>query len=118
MKLTQATITNPALRESLRNRLSKEGGGALLAYYLSSFWKFILIGGAIFFLIFLLWGGMMWISAGSNTESIKQAKDRIMNAAMGLGLLIASYAIMEYLLPMLGINIFYIDWETLTTGRP
>lgn len=113
MNLTQATITNPALKEKLQGKT----GGQLLAYYLASFWKFILIGGGIFFLIFLLWGAMMWISAGSNTESIRQAKDRIMNAAMGLGLLIASYAIMEYLLPMLGINIFYIDWETLTTGE-
>lgn len=112
MNLIQATITNPALREDL----GKKSGAELLAYYLGSFWKFIVIGGAIFFLIFLLWGGMMWISAGSDTNSIKQAKDRILNAGMGLGILVASYAILQYLLPLLGLDIFCIDWATLQTG--
>jgi len=112
MNLFQATITNPALREEL----GEKSGAELLAYYLGSFWKFIVIGGALFFLIFLLWGGMMWISAGSDPNSIKEAKDRIVNAGVGLGILVASYAIMQYFMPLLGLDIFCIDWATLQTG--
>ena len=112
MNLFQTTITNPALRDDL----GKKSGPDLFAYYLASFWKFIVIGGGIFFLIFLLWGGIMWISAGSDANSIKQAKDRIMNAGAGLGILVASYAIVQYLLPLLGLDIFCIDWQTLQTG--
>lgn len=112
MNFIQATIINPALDPDL----TQKSGPQLFAYYLGSFWKFIVIGGAIFFLIFLLWGGMMWISAGSDPNSIKEAKGRIMNAGMGLGILVASYAIMQYILPILGLDIFCVNWKTLQTG--
>lgn len=112
INLLSATITNPALRSDLGTK----SGAELFAYYLGSFWKAIIILGALFFLVFFLWGGMMWITSGSDAQGLKQAKERVINAALGLGILVASYAIMQYLLPILGLDIFCIDWQTLQTG--
>jgi len=45
------------------------------------------------FLIMVIYSGYQWISAGGNEEMIEQAKTRLRNAVIGLGVTLAAYAI-------------------------
>lgn len=52
----------------------------------------------------ILWGGFMWITAGGDQESLKTAKARIINALMGLGLVVTAYLIWRLALRFLGLS--------------
>ena len=48
---------------------------------------------AIIFIALMLYGGYLWMMDRGNDENIKRAKDLIMNAIIGLVVVIAAYAI-------------------------
>lgn len=52
----------------------------------------------VFFLVLIIYAGWQWIAAGGNEETIEKAKDRLKNAIIGLGVIIASYAITSWVL--------------------
>ena len=45
------------------------------------------------FLILIIWSGFQWMTAGGNTETITKAKQRIVNATIGLVIVLAAYSI-------------------------
>lgn len=45
------------------------------------------------FLIFIIISGFQWMAAGGNTETITKAKKRIVNATIGLLIVLAAYSI-------------------------
>jgi len=48
--------------------------------------------GTIFFIMILI-SGFQWLTAGGNEEKAKQARDRVVNAVIGLIIVLAAYAI-------------------------
>ena len=48
--------------------------------------------GMIFFIL-ILWGGFEWMTSGGNEQKIESAKKRIVNASIGLALVLMAYAI-------------------------
>ena len=48
--------------------------------------------GAIF-LVLIIYSGFQWMTAGGNEEKVEEAKKRILNASLGLGLVFFSYII-------------------------
>lgn len=64
----------------------------------------LLIGLAgIFFLIFLVWGGVQWITSGGEKGSVENARNQITNAAIGLVIVVAAWAIFSVLKTFLGL---------------
>jgi amino acid transporter len=57
----------------------------------------------VIFMVLLIYGGFLWMTAGGNEEQVKKAKKLITNTAIGLVIVIAAYAIthfvISYLLP-------------------
>lgn len=47
----------------------------------------------IVFFILILWGGVQWMTSGGNEKKLEDAKKRILNASIGLALVLMSYAI-------------------------
>mgnify|MGYP003392544019 CR=1 FL=1 len=45
------------------------------------------------FIILILWGGFQWMTSGGDEPKIEAAKKRIVNATIGLVLVLAAYAI-------------------------
>ena len=45
---------------------------------------------------FILYGGVLWMTAGGEAEKVTKAKDTIVNAAIGLVLLLGSYAVLTF----------------------
>ena len=66
------------------------------------------------FLILVISGGMQWMTAGGNTEKINKARGRIINAAIGLAITIAAYAIVWFISNVLFTTIF--DQASPTVG--
>lgn len=56
--------------------------------------------GLVLFVMFI-YGGFLWMTAGGNTEKVKQAKDILLNAIIGLIILVAAFAISTYVVSLL-----------------
>lgn len=64
---------------------------------------FIIIAG-IMVLIYLAWGGIEWISSAGDKAGLESARNRITNALIGLGIVVAAWAIMTLTSDFFGLN--------------
>jgi cytochrome bd-type quinol oxidase subunit 2 len=62
------------------------------------------VGGLMFMLYFIL-GGLSWITAGGDKAKVDDAKAKMTNAAIGLIIIVAAYAIGYIVGEVLGIKI-------------
>lgn len=53
--------------------------------------------GVIFF-VYIIWAGFSWMTAGGDSGKVEDARGRVINATIGLGIIIFSYAITTYLM--------------------
>jgi len=60
--------------------------------------------GALATLFHLILGGIYWITSGGDKDKIKKARDRMINAVVGLIILSAAYAIFTLVIGFLGID--------------
>ena len=51
----------------------------------------------VLFLILIIYGGIMWMMAGGNAETVKKAANIMKNAAIGLILVMAAYALTSFI---------------------
>lgn len=63
-----------------------------------------LILGSVMTFVYLLWGGIQWITSGGNQEAAKSAKEKITDAIAGLALLAAVWIIWRLVIYFLGIT--------------
>ncbi|MDP2670938.1 MAG: hypothetical protein Q8P13_00495 [bacterium] len=56
--------------------------------------------------VFIVIGGIQWITAGGDKAAAQAARDRITSAVVGLLIVVAAFAITLILASVLGINIF------------
>jgi len=55
---------------------------------------------AIIFIIYIMWGGFKWMTAGANEDRVKQAKHQIRSAIFGIVIILISYALTELLVQL------------------
>jgi hypothetical protein len=55
----------------------------------------------IIFLILIITGGYQWMTAGGNEETIAKAKKRIINATIGIVIVLAAYVITDFIFTFL-----------------
>lgn len=67
--------------------------------------SFLTIVGGLSFLIYFLLGGLNWILAGGDEKKVEVAKSYMTNGAIGLIIIISSYAIISIVGTILGIEI-------------
>ncbi|MDP4030973.1 MAG: hypothetical protein Q8P47_01675 [Candidatus Beckwithbacteria bacterium] len=63
-----------------------------------------LILGSVLTFVYLIWGGIQWITSGGNPEAAKGAKEKITDAIAGLALLAAVWIIWRLVIYFLGIT--------------
>ena|SRR3989344_761336 len=56
----------------------------------------------IIFLLLIIWSGFRWMTSGGNEKTIEEAKGTLRNAAIGLTIVLAGYAIASFLAGALG----------------
>lgn len=59
---------------------------------------------AIAMFLYLIWGGIEWLTAGGDKQKIENAKKRISNAFIGLAIVGASWAVWLLVLHFFGIE--------------
>lgn len=94
-------IINTALPTNISGKTPAEG----LAFYIAILWRSVVTLGGVAFLIFLIWGGIEWLTAGGDKGRIETAQKMISNAFIGLAVLIGSYAIALFIQAAFKINI-------------
>lgn len=56
--------------------------------------------GAIFFVMFL-WGGVTYLTAGGAAEKVKKAQTTLVNAVIGIGIVVLSYTLVSFVIDTL-----------------
>lgn len=95
----QAAVTNPAIG-TLGSDDAAAASGALFATYFLRIWNAVISVGGLMVIIYFLWGSIDWISAGGDSAKIGKARDRMVQAVIGLTVLLASFAILGFIGPL------------------
>ena len=90
-------------------------GFTCIANLVSNIVSVAFILASIAFFVFLVWGGIEWITSGGDKTKTEQARNRITNALVGLAIVAASYAVMRLISYFFGVNV--LDAGT-TIPRP
>jgi len=64
-------------------------------------------------LLYLVWGGIEWITAGGDKNKTETAQKRLTNAIVGLAIVAASWALWKIVLYFFGVNL-----DALCTQNP
>ncbi len=64
-------------------------------------------------LIYLVWGGIEWLTAGGDKNKTETAQKRLSNAIIGLTIVIISLALWKTILYFFGVNL-----DALCTQNP
>jgi hypothetical protein len=81
------------------------GSESSFAEWLSRIAGAIMVIAVLMLLIYLLWGGISWITAGGDSSKVQSARDRITQAVLGIIVLAASIAIFMLVQSFLGVEI-------------
>lgn len=108
MKKVYADITNKALQGSNQPQGAEENFASRIAIL----WRTAIILGGLAFLLYFIWGGIEWITAGGDQEKIKTAQNKLTQGIIGLAILAASYVIIKFIGQAIGIDILNINWPT------
>ncbi len=65
-----------------------------------------LVIAAILVFVFLVWGGIQWITSGGDKGKTEEARNRITAALVGLAIVAAAWAIVQLVSTFFGIDIF------------
>ena len=75
-------------------------------------WRTFIMLGALLLVVYLVWGAFEWLSSSGEPEKLKHARYKIVNAVIGLLILVASFAIITMLEMLFGFDLLQIVWPT------
>lgn len=75
-----------------------------LGAYVSNIVSILLSVAGLAAFVFLVWGGIMWITAGGDKGKIEEARNRITQAVIGLTIVAASWAIFSLVSYFFGLG--------------
>ncbi len=71
---------------------------------ISSLLNLVMLVAAILVFMYLIWGGIEWITSGGDKGQTEKARNKITAAIVGLIVLAASYALLQLALNLLGFS--------------
>lgn len=83
-----------------------------LGPFIVRLWRTMVVIGGLVLLLFLIWGAIDWLMSEGDTEKLKNAKNKIIHALAGMGILAASYALTTLLKYIFGFDPLNITWPT------
>lgn len=81
-------------------------GYSNLGAFITAAINFLFIIAGISVLVMLVWGALQWIFSGGEKEAVASARNRIINALIGLAILAVAFAIAVVFGRFVGINLF------------
>ncbi len=92
---TLAQITNPVIGD-LGSNAGQANDGTIFGGYFISLWRSVITVGALLVIVFYLWAAVDWISAGGDASKVGKARDKMIQATIGLIILVGSFTIIEF----------------------
>lgn len=83
------------------------------SFYLSTILNVLLGSAGVFSFIYLLWGGVQWITAGGDKDAIEKARRKILHALIGLLIVFSSYAILNGIRILFNVNLIQLPLRSL-----
>jgi len=94
----------PIVNNALSPIVAAKTPGQGLAFYIGQLWKTIIIVGSLAFLIYLVWGGIEWITSGGDKTKTETARGRITATLAGLAIVAASWALIKIISYFFGVD--------------
>ena len=111
-QLAQSSITNPLLNSSVQNL----SGAQFFSKLLPALITFGLVIGTVVFVFMLIMGGLQWITAGGDKVSLENARGKVLNAIIGVGVLLSIYAVTNLVQCFFRVNLLQFTVGTLNIG--
>lgn len=83
---------------------SSTGFAGDLGGVISTLLSFVMAIAALAVFLYLIWGGIQWITSGGEKGKTEEARNKITSAVIGLIVLAASYALLMLILRVLGFE--------------
>jgi hypothetical protein len=80
-----------------------------VVYMIGTALKAAMVIAAILLLLYLVWGAIEWITSGGDSGKVESARNRIMQALVGILVLASVIAIFNFVQNFLGINVLNIS---------
>lgn len=95
---TFAQISNPVISEEIGTIQSSScDAGNIFVQYFILVWNAVISIGALVVMVMFIWGAIEWLSADGEASKVAKARGRMLNAALGMLLLVASFAIISFI---------------------
>ncbi len=107
-----AALTNPILPRAIGGGNYQEGGKAL-GSLISSLVGALFIAGFLLAFVYLITGGISWISAGGDKTKLEAARDNITNAIIGIIIVGASFALTTLVAGFFGLDLKSLQIPTV-----
>lgn len=101
---TFGTISPPPELEPFTSRGPAGAGG--ISLFLSNLVALIFSLAAVVLIFMILWGAFDWITSEGDKEKVARARDKIINAIIGILLFAAAFAIIRVLGQFTGFTFF------------
>ncbi len=98
-----AQIRNPVVDNSLGTP-GETGGGTAIGSLIGGIVGSIMIIATLLAMLFLIKGGISWITAGGDKTQLENARNTIIHAIIGLIIIASVWAIMNIVGPFLGLT--------------
>jgi hypothetical protein len=110
-----AQIHNPVLPPSIGGGTNPDvsQGGQALGALITQLVGALFIAGFLLAFVYLLLGGMTWITAGGDKTKLEKARDEITNAIIGIVVVAAAYAITTLIANFFGLDIRHLPIPTI-----
>lgn len=90
-----------------------EKGFATLGNFVTNVITIAFAAAVLLVLVMLIWGAFEWITSGGDKDNVGKARDRIINALIGLAVLAVAYALARVASQFLGF-----DLTNITIPKP
>lgn len=96
MPKSSGGITNPAVGALGDNPDLAMSGSITLTYFIL-IWKTIINLGGLLLILYFIWGAVDWITSGGDSGKIASARNKIIQAVIGMILLAFSFVIIGFI---------------------
>jgi type IV secretion system pilin len=87
--------------------------GGPLAGLMARLWQTAVLIGGLLVILWLVWGAVDYLNSAGDPEKTKKARGKIIDAVIGLVILVMSYAIVKFLEFVFGFDLVNLVWPTL-----
>ena len=112
LSLTDYMITNPILPTPATGT-SGNAGVTFLQKALPAVISLGFIVGVVVFFFMLIIGAIQWISSGGDKQALETAKGKVSSALIGLVILLAAFAMIQFLNTFFNVHLLQFTLPTL-----